>query len=443
MSDQRDGWPPLAWIALLFLAISFLLPLMGVHLGPMLFWMAFITVLLLLWVPGFAGPGEEESGRHSQSYDGAIDDDITLDAAVRDVMAVNGRKSRDGLLAFEGQLTSPAETALRRLEAPVAARGRQVLLEAIGNGESRVLVLPLSVLPEIQAAPRLWVHGLLLATTFLTTTWAGALHQGINLLEEPGRFTVGLPYAFGLLLILSAHELGHYFAARRHGIDVTLPYFIPVPFALGTFGAFIKMKSLATDRRALFDVAVAGPLAGMVFALPALAIGLTMSRITPIQSPNMMSGGLDLGSSLLLTLVAKLAIGESIAIGHTIVLHPLAFAGWLGLLLTAFNLLPIGQLDGGHLAHAMLGSRSARAVSIVAMAGLFLLATFVWPGLFFFAFLIFFVAGTRGQPPRNDVTPVPLGRRLVGYGTFLLLVLILVPVPHALYQGIGLYCPYL
>ena len=217
-----------------------------------------------------------------------------------------------------------------------------------------------------------------------------------------------------------------------------------MPFALGTFGAFIKIKSLTPNRRALFDVAVAGPLAGLVFAIPALLIGLRFSQVIPGNAPSGLGqAGVNIGSSVLLACLAKLSLGASVLEGNHLLLHPLAFAGWLGFIVTALNLLPIGQLDGGHMSHALFGSRNARGISMVAMASLFLLALFVWPGLMFWAFIVFFIAGTRDAPAANDLTPVGPPRKALGYFTFLLLLLIIVPVPHALYETISLHCPYL
>src|SRR5699024_2038212 len=152
---------------------------------------------------------------------------------------------------------------------------------------------------------------LLFVLTIATTTWAGALHTGVNLLQQPERFVVGLPYSLGLLLILGAHELGHYFTARYHGIRVTPPYFIPVPFALGTFGAFIKVKSITPNRRALFAMAVAGPLAGLVFAIPALLIGLGLSKIAPDQTAETVHTGVEVGSSIIMAILAKISLGAS------------------------------------------------------------------------------------------------------------------------------------
>jgi Zn-dependent protease len=249
-----------------------------------------------------------------------------------------------------------------------------------------------------ESAPNWWLHGILLLLTQATTTWAGALHQGVNILQNPASFAIGLPYSIGLLLILGAHELGHYFAARKHRIQVTSPYFIPAPFALGTFGALISMRGLVRNRRALFDVAVAGPLAGLVFAIPALLIELQYSKVVMGNaSPETMHGGVEVGSSFLMAILSKLTLGPAAAEGHRLILHPLAFAGWLGLLVTALNLLPIGQLDGGHITHALLGSRRAHTISIVALVSLFFLAVFVWPGLMMWAFIVFFLAGTASE----------------------------------------------
>jgi membrane-associated protease RseP (regulator of RpoE activity) len=252
-----------------------------------------------------------------------------------------------------------------------------------------------------------------------------------------------------LLLILGVHELGHYFMAKHHKLNVTPPFFIPVPFALGTFGAFIQMKSPTENRRSLFDVAVAGPLAGLVIAIPALLLGLQNSQVLPPNADaghSMMQGtmlhGTSVGSSMLFALLARAVLGDQLQHGYMLQLSPLAFAGWLGLLVTALNLLPIGQLDGGHMARAMFGGRMGATVSSVATWSLFLLAIFVWPGLLLWAIIVFFIAG-RGTPPLNDITPISTGRRWIGYATFLILALILIPLPHAFWQAAEIYCPYL
>jgi membrane-associated protease RseP (regulator of RpoE activity) len=290
-----------------------------------------------------------------------------------------------------------------------------------------------------------WVNWFLLLLTLATTTWAGAAQAGVNVLREPARITAGLPYALGLMAILGIHELGHFFAAKYHRIDVTLPYFIPVPFALGTFGAFIQMKSPTQNRKALFDVAVAGPIAGLLVAVPALLIGLRSSAIAQAIPPDAMGhmgSGTEAGSSILFALLAKLSLGPGLQYGHLVRLSPLAFAGWLGLFITALNLLPIGQLDGGHMTEGMFGSRISGAISRAAMWTLFLLALFVWPGLFTWAIIVFFIAGP-GVPPLNDLSPLTPGRKALGYVMFVVLAMIIAPLPHALWSGAGIHCPYL
>jgi membrane-associated protease RseP (regulator of RpoE activity) len=206
------------------------------------------------------------------------------------------------------------------------------------------------------------------------------------------------------------------------------------------------MRSPSEDRRALFDVAVAGPLAGLAIAVPALLIGLRSSAIAPGFSGGMSHGflhGATVGSSILFTLLTKLSLGDAAHYGAVVRFSPLAFAGWLGLLITALNLLPIGQLDGGHITRAMFGSRVGQTISSMAMWSLILLALFVWPGLMMWAIIVFLIAG-RGAPPLNDLTPLDSGRQILGYVTLIILVLILAPMPHSLWhEVVNEACPYL
>jgi membrane-associated protease RseP (regulator of RpoE activity) len=348
-------------------------------------------------------------------------------------------------LVVEGALRIAPDEAYEELQRRFANTNFVPLLQETEEGRSALVLTRKNNLPEpAQTTRRAWVNLALLLATLATTTWAGALHEGVNLLTEPGRIMAGLPYALALMLILGAHELGHYFTAQRYGIDVSLPYFIPVPFALGTFGAFIKMKSLSPTRRAAFDVAVAGPLAGLVVAIPALLVGLQYSEVvTTGQAPSMMMGGVDAGSSLLFALLAKLSLGEAVLEGHRLVLHPVAFAGWLGLLVTALNLMPVGQLDGGHMAHALLGRRRAYSAGVATLVALVILGFFVWSGLLVWALLIYFVAGTRDVPPLNDVSRLDRGRVVLGALAFALLLAILLPVPPGLYASFGIHSPYM
>jgi hypothetical protein len=229
--------------------------------------------------------------------------------------------------------TDPPD-ALKGINDAVDSTKVRVILTEGEQNQVRVTLVPTSAEESAAKQPKWWLHGILLFLTLATTTWAGALHQGVNILQNPANFTVGLPYSIGLLLILGAHELVHYFAARWYRIPVTAPYFVPAPFALGTFGAFISMRGGVQDRRALFDVAVAGPLAGLVFAIPALIFGHS-KIVADNGSTGLLHSGVEIGSSFLMAILSKLALGPAAAEGHLLILHPLAFAGWLGLLVTA------------------------------------------------------------------------------------------------------------
>lgn len=354
-----------------------------------------------------------------------------LPPVVRDVMDVQAAEELAGARSFRGTLRASPDVVFRRLR---DGFGPDIvpLLQSDHRGGAVIVLLPQPVERAVlERKPHLWVNWLLFALTLVTTTWAGAAQQGINLLQTPGRFAAGLPYAVALLAILGIHELGHYVTARRHAMNVTPPYFIPVPFALGTFGAFIRMRSPSDDRRTLFDVAVAGPLAGLVVAIPVLLLGLRDSTIVPAGAALHAGAASALpASSILVTWLAQVALGDAIGAGDIIRLSPLAFAGWLGLFITGLNLLPIGQLDGGHAARAMFGSRIGGAISRVAMLSLFLLGLFVWPGLLTWAVIVFLIAG-RGVPPLNDLTPIGPRRFALGLFTFAVLLLILIPADIA------------
>lgn len=417
--------------------------------SALLFWLILVVVFLAAYTLGARRTAARfKSAAPPQPSEGlpgiAPDEVAALQSRLAPMLAITGHKAFGDVVEFTGHLRGKTEEMFRQIREAFTGEAVTPLLLEGEEGDVRVVMLPGQQVDRPAVRPKWALHWLLFFATVATTTWAGALHTGVNLLQHPGHFMVGLPYSLGLLLILGAHELGHYFTAKAHGIQVTPPFFIPVPFALGTFGAFIKIKSLTPNRRALFDVAVAGPLVGLVFAIPALLIGLRYSEVVPGHAgPGLAQGGVSVSSSILMACLANLSLGASVLHGNHLLLHPLAFAGWLGLIVTALNLLPIGQLDGGHMSHALFGSRHARAISIVALASLFLLALFVWPGLLFWAFIVFFIAGTRDAPAANDLTPVGVPRKVVGYLTFFLLLLIIVPVPHSLYEAISVHCPYL
>jgi membrane-associated protease RseP (regulator of RpoE activity) len=443
-----SGWLNLLFILCLLMPVLFLLTMPGGTMmgGIIWFW---LILFLCFWMMSTMvavateEPTEDKRPRNQLRMLSAEEQP----GIIRRVMDVRLATENQGVSDFRGPLLEPAEEALADLQREFEGESVPLIQEDDELGNS-IILMPQVVEQVVLEKPTLpWIHWLLFGLTFLTTTWAGAMHQGVNLLQVPGAITVGLPYSIGLLLILGVHELGHYFMAKRHEINVTPPFFIPVPFALGTFGAFIQMKAPTEDRRALFDVAVAGPLAGLVIAIPALLIGLQTSQVLSPETEgaevgNSMMHGTSVGSSMLFALLSKAVLGEQLQHGYMLQLSPLAFAGWLGLLVTALNLLPIGQLDGGHMARAMFGRRIGETISSVAMWSLFLLAIFVWPGLMLWAIIVFFIAG-RGTPPLNDITPISTGRRWLGYATFLILAMILIPLPHAFWQAAEIYCPYL
>jgi Zn-dependent protease len=356
---------------------------------------------------------------------------LEIPPIVEEVMQVEMATDAEGIRLFRGSLRESPETAYSKLKQSFGDTCVPMVQSDKQTGAA-IYLLPNEVEEAVMEKPvRLWLHWLLFALTFLTTTWAGALHQGVNLLKEPERFTVGLPYSIGLLAILGFHELGHYFTARHYQMRVTPPFFIPVPFALGTFGAFIQMRSPAEDRRALFDVAVAGPLAGLVLAIPALYFGLKSSTILPVTTEltTQLSGDGLLRPSILFGLIANASLGSQLDGEKVLQMSPLAFAGWLGFLVTALNLLPIGQLDGGHIARAIFGHRTGEIVGRVGMGLLFALALFVMPNLLFWAVIVFFLA-RRTTPPLNDLSPLSVPRKILGIISFIILALILIPMPQ-------------
>lgn len=444
--NHRNGSSLLGTLIVLFLVFVLIFGLghTGMAMGGGWGWILLVLMLvsLFLLMGGMCGHGGHGHGHGKHRHEDRPKPP-TVDTG--DVFSPEAERQVGLATIRDGRLLASADEVTARLQERYRGTGWTPLLTPAEDGSPSLALLPIS-LDRPAEAQRTWLHALLFVATFVTTTWAGALHQGVNLLKEPGQFAVGLPYAIGLMVILGAHEMGHYIAARRHGMSVSLPYFIPVPFGLGTFGAFISLRSPAPSRRALFDMAVAGPLAGLVFAVPALLIGLPLSKIVPDGAATAMSsmhgGGVNIGSSLLLATLAKIGLGEQL-VGHTLQLHPLAFAGWLGLIVTALNLLPIGQLDGGHISDAMFGQRTSAMISTAAMFALFGLGLFVWSGLLFWAFIVYFIAGRKGLPPLNDLTPLALPRLAVGWFAMAILAAILIPVPHSLFESLGIRCPYL
>jgi membrane-associated protease RseP (regulator of RpoE activity) len=298
---------------------------------------------------------------------------------------------------------------------------------------------------------RPWLNLVLFAATCVTTLFAGAFWSGGFAEEDPLRLLwSGAPFAATLMGILGTHEMGHYVYARWHRVDTSLPYFIPFLPPFGTMGAVIRMRSQIPSRRALLDIGAAGPLAGLVVAVPLLIYGLTLSEIRPSdfqpgalnveRSPfNLLlyyalngewapEGGPSAwveGNSLLYLMLKTIVFGP-IPKGHDVFIHPIALAGWFGLFVTSMNLIPIGQLDGGHIAYALLGRR-ADAFGRWTNRLLFIIGFFSWQGWLVWGVLTRFI-GIR-HPPVEEEEPLTPGRRLVAAVSLACFFLTFTPAP--------------
>ena len=244
--------------------------------------------------------------------------------------------------------------------------------------------------PSFFAIPR--INILLFIATFCTT----------YIMNGPG-------YAICIMIILFAHEMGHFIMCRKYHVEATWPYFLPFPSFFGTLGAVIKMKGHIPSKRALFDIGVAGPIGGLIFAIPITLIGLHLSEVHPI--PKDATSYLGLGEPILFSLFSKMMVGE-VSEGFDIILNPIAFAGWAGLFVTALNLMPIGQLDGGHVIYALLGKHSTIVYKVG--IGIFgLCAIFVFKGWILIAVLLL-LFGFKHPPPADSFTPLDFRRKCVG-----------------------------
>ena len=287
-------------------------------------------------------------------------------------------------------------------------------------------------------------HLLLFALTILTTLVVGA-HIALNyahrlpafdweisraffsnLFRHPFVLGHGVPFSLTLLSILLAHELGHYFTCRHYGIRATYPYFIPAPTLIGTLGAFIRIKSPIVTRRALFDVGISGPLVGFLTALPALALAIAYSRASTPPSP---PDSITVGNPLVVILLTKLLRPGIDPAG--ISLHPIGCAAWVGLFATALNLLPAGQLDGGHILYAVLGDRH-RTVSRGLFIALVPMGVFFWAGWMVWAVILLLI-GLRHPVVTAPSEPLDKGRKLLALVATLIFILTFVPTPFSVH----------
>ncbi|MCU0850681.1 MAG: site-2 protease family protein [Candidatus Thermoplasmatota archaeon] len=284
--------------------------------------------------------------------------------------------------------------------------------------------------PPSKKPRSVWINIILLIATIFTTTLAGALQWvDIDQVDWMNMFAMSylwqglIFFSVPLLLILGVHEMGHYYASKKHHVDASLPYFIPLPppFLLGTFGALISTHEPIPNRKALLDIGVAGPLCGFLVAIPISLIGFFLMQQSPIPLPTN-GTNLSLMPPLLLQWMQSLFLLEG-----NYVIHPTLFAGWVGIFLTAVNLLPAGQLDGGHVARAILKEKHKYISWVV----IFILAalSFFYTGWLMFAIIILLFIGTQHQPPLNELTPLDTRRKLLGLAILLIFILSFAPIP--------------
>ncbi|MGH2605745.1 MAG: site-2 protease family protein [Anaerolineales bacterium] len=360
---------------------------------------------------------------------------------------------------FAGRLFIDSQEAFDRLQEPFNREGVRVVFR---RGEPAHLILAVAMPRPTRSNP--WINLALFLATSATVLFAGLAYSAgyqtagadsdvppsIDLVRD---LPLGIAFAVSLLSILSAHEFGHDLAARSHGTEVSLPYFLPLPSQLGTLGAFIQLKEPPRDRRALLDIGLSGPVAGLAVAIPVLALGLYLSDVSRLPSTPEALRGLTLeGNSVLYLSMKYLITGkllpEPVSYGGVspllywiryvvtaqpapvggldVLLHPIAWAGWAGLLVTALNLIPAGQLDGGHVLYVLVG-RLADWVRPLLILGLLALGTF-WAGWWIWAFLLAFL-GRGHARPLDEITPLNSRRRLAAMLALVVLLLLFMPVP--------------
>lgn len=280
------------------------------------------------------------------------------------------------------------------------------------------------------------IHLLCLVATFVTTTYFGGWHY-VGFLADFGQeppdistaefWAGGMWFSLSVLAILGAHEWGHYFACRRYGVDASLPFFLPAPLPLtGTFGAFIRIRDVIPNTRALFDIGAAGPFAGFVVAVPVLAVGLWMSRLVPMPTHLDM---ISLGRPLLYR-ATQYALWGPLPDGQILHLHPMARAAWFGLLATALNLFPLAQLDGGHIAYTVFGPRARWITLGTALVALGLsFVSFTWVAWTVMMAVVLAVTGLQHPPTMDDAQPLGRARMLLAAAAAVVFVVCFTPDP--------------
>ena len=382
---------------------------------------------------------------------------------VQRVMAVNdvtaGGPKQGFAARFRGRLYRDSIEAYDHLK-PIFAHEDTTLLFRSKGEDHIILAIPGLIQPK-RSNP--WVNLGLFLLTLLSMLLSGVMYgyQGpvgtnlgqlfLNLLRHLDR---GIPFAISLLSILAAHEFGHYLAARYHNTEVSLPFFLPFPGSpFGTLGAFIQLKEPPRNRRVLLDIGLTGPLAGLIVAIPILLLGLSLSEVgvLPLNAEEAFGQVLEgnslfyIGMKFLVTRrilpapvdfggvnpvlywVRYIFLGLPVPYGGLdVFMHPIAWAGWAGLLVTALNLIPAGQFDGGHIIYVLFGRRAARLLPFIVVA--LVIMGVAWPGWYLWAGLIFFLGRTYAQP-LDDITPLDRRRKVLAIVGLIIFLLIFTPVP--------------
>ncbi|MGK7901664.1 MAG: site-2 protease family protein [Hormoscilla sp.] len=425
-----------------------------------LIWGPFLICPLLYWLlvrlgsegmPRRQAAQQQDLSRTSVQQEPTLKFDPTSETKLKDcfpwsVYYLTEIEYRPQVIVCRGRLRTTPEVAYQKIRSNIEAEFGDrflVLFQEGWNNQSQPFftLFPNPYVNSTTLKQKLTRPGLalgLLAATGVTTTFIGTIAiaevSREAVLQDPTKLLLGMPYALALMLILGIHELGHYLTARHYDIRTTLPYFIPVPFFLGTFGAFIQIRSPIPNRKALFDVGLAGPVAGLVVTLPLFLWGLAHSQIVP-ENPDasfLSFTALDPKGSTLLVLMSKLALGSALTSDSAIQLHPVAVAGYLGLVVTALNLMPVGQLDGGHVVHAIFGQRTAVLIGHVTRF-LMLILAIIKREFFLWAMLLLFMP-VYDEPALNDVSELDNWRDLAGLLAISLLLLIILPAPRAITQ---------
>lgn len=361
---------------------------------------------------------DQRNGRSKSEVEESISRIYPFISRVFDVYEI--QKSGD-ILYFFGTPKVDTENVMGELWAPLEQRGFGGTLK-YELGEHVIIVAPVKKSEE-----KIWINLALFMATGFTTMICGAWMFGVNLTSDPIQVFRGLPFTLAILAVLGSHEMAHYAMARYHGMKTSLPYFIPFPTFIGTMGAVIRYKGPIPDRKALFDVGVAGPLVGLFVSIAVTIIGLNLDvpEINPLPDSLMF----EIGLPPLFVMIQKV-VGVT---GSN--LHPVAFAGWVGMFVTLLNLLPAGQLDGGHVLRAMLGKKADRVSSmmprILFLIGFYVIYWlkgdgFIW--IFWALFLWAFAAA--GHPsPLHDKVKLDRKRILIGILTFILGLLCFTLIP--------------